>query len=76
MISNKLCFVIDHISPRNTTMTQEWYSNVSLKRINLFVCQKSEKLGWLSLNVPTQSTITCSNLTIETLEQGVKYVQS
>ena len=24
----------------------------------------------------TQSTITCSKLTIETLEQGVKYVQS
>ena len=24
----------------------------------------------------TQPTITCSNLTIETLEQGVKYVQS
>ena len=26
--------------------------------------------------VLTQSTITCSKLTIETLEQGVKYVQS
>ena len=25
---------------------------------------------------PTQSAITCSKLTIETLEQGVKYVQS
>ena len=25
---------------------------------------------------PTQPAITCSNLTIETLEQGVKYVQS
>ena len=28
------------------------------------------------LNVLTQSAITCSGLTIETLEQGVKYVQS
>ena len=25
---------------------------------------------------PTQPTFTCSKLTIETLEQGVKYVQS
>ena len=25
---------------------------------------------------PTQPAITCSKLTIETLEQGVKYVQS
>ena len=25
---------------------------------------------------PTQPTVTCSKLTIETLEQGVKYVQS
>ena len=27
-------------------------------------------------NVVTQPAFTCSNLTIETLEQGVKYVQS
>ena len=27
-------------------------------------------------NVATQPAFTCSNLTIETLEQGVKYVQS
>ena len=29
-----------------------------------------------STKVHTQSAITCSKLTIETLEQGVKYVQS
>ena len=29
-----------------------------------------------STKVHTQPTITCSKLTIETLEQGVKYVQS
>ena len=28
------------------------------------------------LEADTQLTIACSNLTIETLEQGVKYVQS
>ena len=27
-------------------------------------------------NLPSQPAFTCSNLTIETLEQGVKYVQS
>ena len=26
--------------------------------------------------IPSQQAITCSKLTIETLEQGVKYVQS
>ena len=30
----------------------------------------------LSLKVCTQPAIACSKLTIETLEQGVKYVQS
>ena len=29
-----------------------------------------------TFHVTTQSTITCSKLIIETLEQGVKYVQS
>ena len=28
------------------------------------------------LHIPNQPAFTCSNLTIETLEQGVKYVQS
>ena len=31
---------------------------------------------WLHLSMPAQPAITCSKLTIETLEQGVKYVQS
>ena len=30
----------------------------------------------LAIPVTMQSAITCSKLTIETLEQGVKYVQS
>ena len=32
-------------------------------------------VGFLS-NKPTQTAFTCSKLTMETLEQGVKYVQS
>ena len=34
--------------------------------------------GWFveSLNTLSQSAFTCSKLTIERLEQGVKYVQS
>ena len=31
---------------------------------------------WKPESCPSQSAITCSKLTIETLEQGVKYVQS
>ena len=30
----------------------------------------------LPINPPSEPAITCSKLTIETLEQGVKYVQS
>ena len=33
-------------------------------------------LPFLTVNPDTQPTITCSKLTIETLEQGVKHVQS
>ena len=35
-----------------------------------------EILGHLDVATWTQPAITCSKLTIETLEQGVKYVQS
>ena len=38
-----------------------------------------EQLGWQLVDSTwntTQPVITCSNLTIETLEKGVKYVQS
>ena len=31
---------------------------------------------WLVLALPCQPAFTCSKLTIETLEQGLKYVQS
>ena len=33
-------------------------------------------LNFWNINVTTQPAFTCSKLTIETLEQGVKYVQS
>ena len=38
--------------------------------------KKIEILAWNGLNQVTQPAITCSKLTIETVEQGVKYVQS
>ena len=39
---------------------------------------QSDLLKWTgrTLKGSTQPTITCSKLTIETIEQGVKYVQS
>ena len=33
-------------------------------------------LGFIILLIETQPAITCSRLTAETLEQGVKYIQS
>ena len=37
----------------------------------------SAQKGFFNLNIDaSQPAITCSKLTIETLEQGVKYVQS
>ena len=38
--------------------------------------KKTSVMKWVNLNVATQPAFTCSKLTIETLEQGVKYVQS
>ena len=38
-------------------------------------CVKKAELLQFKL-LATQSAFTCSNLTIETLDQGVKYVQS
>ena len=35
-----------------------------------------EKIVAVFYSIATQSAFTCSKLTIETLEQGVKYVQS
>ena len=35
-----------------------------------------EKNLFLRYSIETQPAITCSKLTIETLEEGVKYVQS
>ena len=44
----------------------------------VIITQKYEQCDWLlaTLYFPSQQVSTCSKLTIETLEQGVKYVQS
>ena len=39
-------------------------------------CSNSIICGVTQLEQPSQRAFTCSKLTIETLEQGVKYVQS
>ena len=42
-------------------------------------CQLSyDSMGdqFWTIDIPSQSALTCSRLTIETLVQGVKYVQS
>ena len=35
-----------------------------------------EEMFWFAITSHTQPAFTCSKLTIETLEQGVKYAQS
>ena len=44
-------------------------------------CNKLNQIGYSFLHgsnemIPSQPAVTCSKLTIETLDQGVKYVQS
>ena len=60
--------------------------NIGKKRVNddklniiisLLVYQISKQLAfYIGTALHSQSAITCSKLAIETLEQGVKYVQS
>ena len=38
--------------------------------------RRKKILLWLDTHTYTQPAITCSKLTIETVEQGVKYIQS
>ena len=46
----------------------------SLVSVKISKEEAQDKVG--DCKAPTQLAFTCSNLTIETLEQGVKYVQS
>ena len=47
--------------------------------MGIVTCQLSyDSMGdqFWTIDIPSQSALTCSRLTIETLVQGVKYVQS
>ena len=59
-------------------MVNKWYSVVNdiLSMINSILCNPMVNGIFERGFTVTQSTITCSKLTTETLEQGVKYVQS
>ena len=46
-------------------------------RVTFFVCNKTTVKSYMTkTNEKSQQAFTCSKLTIETLEQGVKYVQN
>ena len=45
----------------------------SIFSVNLQCCRSLQNIFYD--NIATQSGITCSKLTVETLEQGVKYIQ-
>ena len=54
---------------------------ISQRRVQTFLgggyCKKNNRLDkFFGVYIDIQSAITCSKLTIETLGQGVKYVQS
>ena len=56
-----------HFTLRKTAIEQYWVIQHLLKM---------HSWSYQGLQNPSQPTITCSKLTIETIEQGVKYVQS
>ena len=60
-------------APSVTTALQNWCTPEMINQYVLYGCIFSDVYILLVL---TQPAITCSKLTIETLEQVVKYVQS
>ena len=49
----------------------------TLLKSDFFVCNKTTVKSYMTkTNEKSQQAFTCSKLTIETLEQGVKYVQN
>ena len=58
--------------------SQIWYSrNLACNNENILWVNRSGLVNfYVSQNFITQPAFTCPKLTIETLEQGVKYVQS
>ena len=59
-------------------MTVLLYINTDylLYKIENQICKIENQIYILKIKYISQSAITCSKLTIETLEQGVKYAQS
>ena len=53
-----------------------WYAIFVLLQFASYLILFSYQRGKLKIIVPTELPIACSKLTIETLEQGVKYVQN
>ena len=53
-----------------------WYAIFVLLQFASYLILFSYQRGKLKIIVPTELAIACSKLTIETLEQGVKYVQN
>ena len=75
-VSKYLCSIIEtfyvcnHSLKKNFKLPPTIWIPSPLHVSPLFYCQ------FCAVSISTQPAITCSKLTIETLEQGVKYVQS
>ena len=67
-----------YLEPTEISMMDNFCPNSQLLKDVHYPPQKKKKTTENSSQLQSQSqlTITCSKLTIETLEQGVKYVQS
>ena len=68
----------NHILPNHTTTPKQIgiFKKLRKKMVNFMQKQWLHTAASFNTGNLPQSAITCSKLTIETLEQGVKYVQS
>ena len=64
------------VETANIKVFVDRYSRAYFVACSHFVHRNLFIRGWNFMLVFSQSAITCSKLTIEALEQGVKYVQS
>ena len=64
---------ISKISEKSQIFSPDSNNTVCFSSSN--VCERQSN-GLKTLQIFSQPTITCSKLTVETLEKGVKYVQS
>ena len=70
-------FFLFFVFSSSSNLMENIYKNIlQLKNWSNILINFSRTISYFTQNIPSHLAITCSKLTIETLEQGVKYVQS